>query len=199
MLAKACSLVLHPLLMPLIGAAILLYAPTYISILPGSFKIHILSVFALCTLIFPLFALALMKSLRIIPDLSLQSRRYRTLPLVATMVGYTVCFFLLSRYRILGFFPQLLIGGVVVLLICLVVNLFWKISLHLAGIGGLVGMLLYMALGGYGRMNAILLLFILLAGTLGTARLYLGHHNLAQVLAGFGCGVGVMWGLLLLF
>lgn len=197
--AKACSFLLHPLLMPSIGALILLYGPTYISILPASYKFYILGIFALTTLFFPLFTLVLMKSLRIISGFSWESRQERILPLLVVSAGYVVCYILLARYMSLGFFPQLLSWALVIAVACFGVNLFWKISLHMAAIGGIVGMLLYMSLRGYGAMVSILLAFILLSGLLGASRLYLGRHNVWQVLAGFACGVGVMVGILSFF
>ena len=190
--AKTVSILLHPLAMPLYGTAALLYGPSYISILPDKIKWYILAIFALSTLMLPAFAIGLMHSLKIIPDLSLSNRRERIVPLLVVSAGCLFCNFFVRTRLGIDLLSQELIGAMGVILACFTVNLFWKISLHLAAIGGVVGMQLYVTLRGYGDMTSILLIFILLAGLLGTARLYLWHHNVWQVLAGFVVGIGVM-------
>ena len=63
----------------------------------------------------------------------------------------------------------------------------WKISLHLTGMGAVVALLVVMNVVGVGNMLVPLMVAILCAGALASARLYLGCHNGWQVLAGF-CG-----------
>lgn len=193
------SVLLHPFIMPTYGVVALLYGPAYISILPGMLKLYIVAIFLLSTLFFPAFTIGVLKYLKIIPDLSLTTQRERTLPLLVVAVGYVMCYILLSRYLVIGLLPQLLIGAVGVIIVCFAVNLFWKISFHMAAIGGVIGFLIFVTMRGYGDMTAQWLLFTVLAGGLGTARLYLGSHTIMQVLAGFCGGVGVMLLLLNIF
>jgi hypothetical protein len=69
------------------------------------------------------------------------------------------------------------------------VNLKWKLSEHMAGIGGVIGGLVsFSALFGYNPVGW-LCLFILIAGILGSARIVLGHHTLGEVLSGFAVGL----------
>lgn len=76
-------------------------------------------------------------------------------------------------------------GATVALLVTMLVTLRWKISAHATGMGGLIGgtmivMRLYQLLPSYELM-----LLIVLAGMLGSARLYLKAHTPAQVYVGF--------------
>ena len=68
----------------------------------------------------------------------------------------------------------------------------------MAGIGGITGTLL--AISFRMAMNPTLLIsgVILVAGILGTVRMYLGKHSLSQILAGFTLGLGVLY-LIVLF
>lgn len=198
-LAQACSFLLHPFLMPLYGVLMLLYGPTYLAILPGKLKIYLVSLFILTTLLFPAFSIALLKNLKILPNLSLSSQKERIVPLLIVTIGYVSCLYLTANYIVLGIIPQLLGGALAVVIVCFAINFFWKISLHMAAMGGSIAILLFLTMSGYGMMEEILLISILLAGLLATARLYLGKHNIWQVLAGFGVGFTVMGTGLLLF
>ena len=197
--SRILSVLLHPFMMPTYGVVALLYGPAYISILPNMLKLYIVAIFLLATLCFPAFTIGLLKYLKVIPDLSLTTRRERTLPLLVVAVGYVVCYILLSRYLVIGLLPQLLVGALGVIIVCFAVNLFWKISLHMAAIGGVIGLLLYVTMKRYGDMTTQWLVFTVLAGALGTARLYLGSHNIMQILTGFCAGAGVMLLLLNIF
>ena len=81
---------------------------------------------------------------------------------------------------------------------CLVVSLYWKISLHLTAMGAVVALLVVMNIAGVGDMMVPLMIAILCAGALASARLYLGCHNGQQVLAGF-CGGFAVAALAVLF
>ena len=72
------------------------------------------------------------------------------------------------------------------------ISYFWKISAHLVGWGGLVGLILILSL----RFNTDLMLFLILAilssGFIGFARLKLEAHNPLQVYSGFLLGFVIM-------
>ena len=90
-----------------------------------------------------------------------------------------------------------IIVSLLIQLVCVVVNVWYKISMHSAGTGGVIGALLaYSMLFGF---NPIWWLCgaILLSGLVMTSRMVLRQHTLWQVLggtlAGVACGiVGVL-------
>jgi len=198
-LAKIISIVFHPFLMPLWGGLVLLYGPTYLVILPNSIKLYILGVLALTTFFFPAFTIGVMKNLKILSDYSLGHRRERILPLVTVILGYIICYYLFQSFISIGLLPQIVMGAMSIILICFVVNLFWKISLHMAAAGGIMAVFLFVTWMGYGQLGTILLCSILLSGCLGSARLYLEKHNIWQILAGTIAGIGGMLLVLYLF
>ncbi len=96
------------------------------------------------------------------------------------------------------------LGATIGLFTCFFINLFFKISLHATGIGGFVGMVLItmwqysfgtisMTLPLLGAsqvsINLVLLISILLAGLVGTARLWLKAHQPKELYAGFALGL----------
>jgi hypothetical protein len=96
------------------------------------------------------------------------------------------------------------LGTTIGLFACFLINLFFKISLHATGAGGFVGMVLItMWLYSYGAfsiwlplvgvchisINLVLMVSVLLAGAVGSARLLLGAHTSKELYAGFVLGL----------
>jgi hypothetical protein len=85
----------------------------------------------------------------------------------------------------------LFLGAAISVIISIIINRWWKISAHLAGIGGVVA-LIYFLTGSQLMLPSfplfLIVLWTLLAGALGSARIYMGRHTLGQVLAGFANG-----------
>ena len=158
-IATGISWVLHPFLLPVYLMAVLL-TMTAFSHYPPNVKFYLLWVVALYAIVIPLLSLGVLRSLGRISDYRIDDRRERFLPLLVGAVCYVLC---------------------------LVVSFYWKISLHLTGMGAVVALLVVMNVVGVGNMLVPLMVAILCAGALASARLYLGCHNGWQVLAGF-CG-----------
>ena len=70
-----------------------------------------------------------------------------------------------------------------------IINVWWKISTHTAAIGGVAGGLVVYSIAFSFNPIWWLAFVILLAGMVGTARMILRQHTLAQVVAGFLVGV----------
>ena len=77
-------------------------------------------------------------------------------------------------------------GSALTVLVMALINLKWKISAHMAGIGGVVALVYQIHVQGLSAFNLMWLLCItvVIAGALGSARMALRRHNLLQVLAG---------------
>jgi membrane-associated phospholipid phosphatase len=76
------------------------------------------------------------------------------------------------------------------ILITAIVNLKWKISAHMVGIGGLCGAIATLVIHKPEPPFGLLYVCILIAGLVGYARLRLQAHTPAQVYSGFLLGVG---------
>ena len=119
----------------------------------------------------------------------MKTKEERKIPYFAAVIFYFTEFYLLKKADM----PQLLLAvmaGVTLLaVIVLLINLFWKISAHMAGIGGLIGILLVISFSRQINLQLILIVLFFIAGLIGFSRLKLSAHNPAQVYLGFLIGV----------
>jgi membrane-associated phospholipid phosphatase len=99
---------------------------------------------------------------------------------------------MIKQIRVPEEYYLFLLGSGSLILICLAINFFTKISAHLAGAGGLTGAMTGISI----RLNIdlvmLITIIILCSGLIGFARLKLNAHNPAQIYAGFICGMIVM-------
>ena len=88
-----------------------------------------------------------------------------------------------------------MVGGAAACLVSTVVTLWWKISAHMAGIGGLLVFAIHVHVDGYNvlDMKMIIAMLVLLAGCLGSSRIFMQRHTFMQVLAGFANGLVVVY------
>lgn len=185
-IANTLSWVLHPFLLPVYLMAVLLTMTTFAHFSPGV-KFYFLWVVALYAIIIPFLSLGVLHSLGRISDFKVDDRRERWLPLLVGTVCYVLCALTFSKIPSAIFLRKFMIAAACCEVLCFVVSFYWKISLHLTAMGAAVALLVVMNVAGVGNMMVPLMVAILCAGALASARLYLGCHNGQQVLAGF-CG-----------
>ena len=184
------SWVLHPFLLPLYMMALIL-TMTLFARYPAGVKFYLAWVVTLYAVIIPGLSLAVLRSLGRLSDFRIDRRRERILPLLIGTVCYLLCAVTIAKLPSAVFLRKFMFAAACCEAMCLVVSLRWKISLHMTGMGAAVALLVVMNVVGVGTMLVPLAVAILLAGALASARLYLGCHNGAQVLAGFGGGLVV--------
>ena len=143
-LSRAISYALHPLIVPTIAALLLLFGPTVMSNLPAEARWFIAAVILLNTLILPAFSLAVMKLFGGLSDLRLQNQRQRMLPMGIVAVCYMLCILSFRQMTVAFLVDRFLIAALCCVVIAFVVNLYWKISLHMTAAGGLLGMMIVM-------------------------------------------------------
>lgn len=184
--SRFVSYAFHPLFMPLYTMVLCLEFDPYLSIfLPYKAKITLYGILIINTIVIPLGTLIYLKRKGLIPSYELKQRKARTLPYAMTFLYYLLTYTVLRKTGLPDTIFQLLLVGVFGTLLVLVVNLFWKISAHAIGVGGLVGALCGLAFA-HQYVNPVLLAEIwIIAGLVGSARLYLKAHKPAQVYAGF--------------
>lgn len=185
-IATALSWVLHPFLLPVYLMVVMLTMTTF-ALYPSNVKFYLLWVVALYAIIIPVLSLGVLRSLGRISDYRIDDRRERLMPLLIGAICYVLCAITIAKIPSAIFLRKFMIAAACCEVLCLVVSLRWKISLHLTGMGAAVALLVVMNVVGVGNMLVPLMVTILGAGALASARLYLGCHNGRQVLAGF-CG-----------
>nr|WP_122119582.1 hypothetical protein [Alistipes megaguti] len=196
-IANTLSWVLHPFLLPVYLMAVLLTMTTFAHY-STQVKFYLMWVVVLYAIVIPFLALGVLHSLGRISSFKVDNRRERWLPLAVGIVCYILCAITFAKIPSAIFLRKFMVAAACCEAMCLVVSLWWKISLHLTGMGAVVALLVVMNIVGVGNMLIPLMVAILAAGALASARLYLGCHNGAQVLAGF-CGGFVVAMLAVLF
>lgn len=189
-LSEGISWVLHPFLLPLYLMALLL-TMTAFAYYPAGVRFYLLWVVVLYTMIIPLLSLGVLRSLGRISDFKIDDRRERLLPLLIGAICYLLCALTIAKIPSALFIRKFMAAAACCEVMCLVVTLRWKISLHLTGMGALVALLVVMNFVGVENMLLPLVVAVAGSGALASARLYLGCHDGWQVLAGFGGGFAI--------
>lgn len=188
--AHVVSVVLNPLMMPTIGTACyFLLFPSVAQIYSADLIMRILIILACSTLFLPLVSVFMMMRIGKVSTVFIEEQRERSWPLVLTAAIYFVAYyFLLPSPPVPAFISVFILGAIVSMVVALFINMRWKISLHMIGIGGLCGgVTVLFHLAQEGNPLYLAMLFVS-AGILGTARLLLNVHTPLQVLAGFLLG-----------
>jgi hypothetical protein len=198
-IALGFSILFHPLLMPTIGIAILLFSGSYISTIPLSAKKLLILLFSSGTFLLPALMMSLFYMQGTITDIQMAGKRQRITPLAITLIFYLLTFFLFLRIPVYRFMHSFMLSSVLAVIIILIVNYRWKISIHMVGLGGLSAFLLAISLIHGINLLPFLMIAILASGIVGTSRLYLQVHTTGEVYSGYLVGALVMVGCLLLF
>ena len=183
-IAKLLSIIFFPLLIPIYGT-FLLFSLTLFSFYP---QIYLHSAY-LTVIIFgtivPFVCIFILYKLKIISDIGLSDRKDRFLPYFCTSFSYYICAIILSRLAMPLFVPVLMIAIALALFINAIVNVWWKISAHMTGVGGLMGGILCVSYQLYINPSLWIIIVLLVCGMVAAARLYLNAHTHGQIVAGF--------------
>lgn len=166
-------------------------------------KLLILQVF-LSTFFIPGFAVAMLRFTGLIKSMEMRDKHERIGPYIITGVFYLWMFKNFeSNTQIPTAFASFMLGATISLFLAFLINIFSKISIHAVGMGGLLGMVVItMLLFSYDtftinstilgiveiNMVTVLLLTILIAGAVGTARLLLSAHEPMDLYGGYLVG-----------
>ena len=191
-IAKTLSIIFHPLLMPTLGIMFIFYSGSYVSFLPSDVKKIILLVVGVNTLGLPLIMMPLFIQFKVINSFAMESNRERILPLTFTLIPYLLSVYFLIKLPIPFIISAFMLGASLAVALCLIISYWWKISIHLVGIGGMIGFLISFSIRLYTNVFPLLLIFIIAAGLLASARLFLKAHKPQQVYLGFLLGFIIM-------
>jgi len=193
------SWIFQPLLMPIYGALLFLNLPFYaFSLLPSAVKWYVISCNLLFTFFMPVFIILLMKRLNMISTLTLENREDRKYPILFTAVFYISNYYFLKKVNLPAPYLFFLLAGMFSLISTLFITNYWKISMHMTGIGGLCGSFMLLSFIWPIDLRLIIAALFLVAGIVGSSRLILNVHTPAQVAAGFAAGFAPQISLLLM-
>ncbi len=193
-LSKAISLLFHPLLFPTFGTLLVLITNPNLFGYLGE-KVHVVWVFIVfaLTFMFPAIWIFMMRRLEMIDSLEFENANDRIIPYIATATFYLWATWMFKPSVTMKIPPNILLfymllGASIAIFLGFFINIFTKISLHAIGAGGLIGLLLALANSSTYDLRPALIILIVLAGLIGTARLLLGAHTIRQILIGYSIG-----------
>lgn len=187
--ANFLSTVLTPLLMPTYGVFLVLWV-SVLCLLPYGTRVVVLLICMGITCILPLIFLSVLRHFKLVKDLHVNQREQRFIPYLFTTLCYAVAAYYLYYCHSPQWFVMFMVGAALTVLLMALISLKWKISAHMAGIGGIVALVYQLHVQGLNAFDLmwLLCLTIIVAGALGSARLALRRHDLWQVLAGVVVG-----------
>ena len=186
--ARAFSSIFRPQFFPLVGFLVL-FICTYLSLLPLYFKATILLFVALGTLVLPRMTIRAWRKMNGLKLHHLRFRENRYFPYLINILFYAFTLYLISRFHLPHYMGGILVAALMIQISCAFVNLWWKISTHCAGAGGVIGALVAFSFIFYFNPLWWLSLCIFISGLVGSSRLLLRQHDLWQVIAGTLLGI----------
>lgn len=187
-IAKISSVIFHPLLMPVYGLSIIFSAPTLFGYLPFAVKKILLLIILVNNVFLPIALMPFLYHRKIITSWSIDDRKERVIPLMLTTILYGTTCYIIFKFQIPFFLKSFIFTSFFLSLIVTVINFWWKISLHAAGIGALLATVLILSVKMNAPLEWYLVSVIITAGIVLSSRLKLNYHNPAQVWLGFLAG-----------
>ena len=191
--AKIISVIFQPLLIPFYSLLLIFGLNNYISIIiPLAAKKMILALVFSTTFLFPALFIFLLYKKGVITSVQMRNRNERIFPLIITSVFYFLSFHIIRKLHLPDVYLRLFFGSAVLVTVTLLVSLFWKISAHMTGIGGMMGMLIGLSQVIQNNLAGFVILSALCCGLVGFARLKLMAHTQSQVYGGYFAGFIIM-------
>ena len=187
-LAQVLAVVFQPAFYPLVGFSIL-FTLTYLSMMPWEFKLWVLLAVYVFSVAIPYVMTFLIRKTNgwSRHDLHQQHRRY--IVYMINIISYLSCMYVCQKLYLPSFMGAILVVSLLVQCACVIANMWYKVSMHSAGTGVIIG-----AIIAYSHIFAFnptwwLSIAILISGAVMSSRMLLKGNTLGQVLSGTAIGI----------
>lgn len=188
--ARLISVVLHPLFLPVYVGWFLIYEYHLYPASDAAQRGLLLLRFGVMYTLFPLVTVLLLKGLGFVESIFLRTQKERIIPYVASGLFYFWMWYVLRNQpgtpRLLVLFA---FGIFLASSLGLMLNSYFKISMHALGGGVALGFMSILAFRSNTDFGFYLSITLLACGLLGTARLITAEHRPFEVYAGFVGGL----------
>lgn len=186
------STLFHPVFINI--ASLLLLFTLFPSLAAMSYqsKSTVISVIVSLTAIIPLVLVGLLKITNSISSIQMEDKKDRKWPYIATVMGYIFSFYLLHKVGVSTILLKYLLAGIGIVVSISLINYFWKISVHMASMGALLGLLVIANFDNYIDLRLMIAGIVLISGIVASARLFANAHNIQQIISGFALGFAWM-------
>ena len=138
--------------------------------------------------VFPLVSIYYLLQKGMIDSLTMPSLKGRSLSYGVTAFYYILSLILLMDMNLPDIIYAMFTGLIIVLSVLALISMRYKISAHMAAMGGVIGAVFWLGFH-FGVWHPVLIIALLLvAGLLGSTRLYLQAHTDSEVATGFMVG-----------
>lgn len=185
--ARIMSMIFTPFYLPIVGL-IALFIFSYMSLLPMMYKLVMLAMVYLLTVVAPSLLIHLYRLCQGWTSHELGRKERRLVPYIISIVCYFACFFWMEYRNTPRVISIIVVVALTIQIVCALINIWWKISTHTAAIGGVAGGLVSYSIAFSFNPLWWLCFVLILAGAVGTARMILRQHSLSQVVGGFLVG-----------
>lgn len=191
--AKIISYLFHPLFIPVCMLALILQMETLsVFIIPANAKWLIMGMVVTSSVILPVLIITLFLRKGLIRSLQMETREERMYPYMLMMLVYYVMYLLFTSIKLPVIASAMFLGVALVILAAVIINFWWKISVHTTAMGGMTGAFIAIARIYELNLLSLILVSVLLSGVVGFARLKLNAHKPSQVYLGYLVGMSVM-------
>lgn len=174
--------------MPSYGLILMFISNTYLSYFPLDIKIKLFLLIFAGTFFLPVLFMPILLYAKFIKKMEMKTRRERIYPLLLTLIMFYITYYFITQLPLPLIFNKYLFAATISVAVSLIVTLFWKISLHLIGVGGLLALAVSMSLKFTADFRFFFIAIILISGIVAFARLFLKSHSSLQIYLGFLTG-----------
>lgn len=159
--ARVTSMVFTPFSIPFLSFLVL-FLFSYLRIMPMVYKLIVLGIVYCFTILTPTITIFLFRKINGFARQELGERKKRFVPILLTIISYVFCLLMMRRLNLPWYMTGIILASLVVSIICIAVNLRWKLeAMHMAGIGGVIGGLVsFSALFGYNPVGVAVPVYI---------------------------------------
>lgn len=186
-IARTLSLLFTPFYMPIVSM-LAMFTFSYLNMVPWLYKLNIIICTYLFTILIPTLLIHLYRSYHGWSLFHLARRERRMVPYILSILSYFIWYHIMRSMHMPHFMTSIIVAALFVQIVCALTNVWFKVSAHMAAIGGLIGgVIAYSLILGFNPVWWLCLLFIL-SGMVGTSRMMLRVHSLSQIVVGFLLG-----------
>lgn len=196
--AKVLSMIFTPFYLSVLGVVLLLFC-SYLNILPFIYKLFLTLTTLVFTVIIPTTLIAYYRKHHGWTHIQLSARPRRMIPYLISSANYLACIYIMGALHAPHLVATSLLAALFIQLMCAFINIWWKISTHMAATGGITGGLMAISIEfAYNPIWWVCLLFFI-SGLVGTSRIILKQHTVSQVSGGFMTGMMISFVTILFF
>lgn len=190
-LAHIFSYLFHPIFIPIYAVAFLVFVhPSFFSGFSIAAKKQTLLIVFINAVAFPILAVVLLKAVGFIQSIFLKTQKDRIIPYMACGIFFFWAYLVFknqTNYPLI--LSSFLLGVFLASSAALLANIYFKISMHATGVGGLLGIFLLIMKSNTMLMTWPLCIAIAITGLVCTARLLISDHSTKEIYIGLIAGL----------